>query len=584
MRARVRKDDAQPTVRQPAVPCVLRAAATLPRGERVSNPLLGEDVAGTYAVIDLAADEDATLDDARDLAALAKGALLVCDASPDVIADAGFEPFLIADSDLTFGATYTLPDAPWLDAPWLAKAKDDPSTLADPDERRTGSRVNEPGSAGSASSGAGIKLTEAVENALKTKVSEHNDKHGDSEGKRVTLGQLKAVWRRGAGAFSTSHRPSQNRQSWAMARVNAYLKLVASGKPSNPNYVQDNDLLPEDHPRSTRKAAVSKAGKYDHIDFKPPAGVAAAAAKGLEFRRKGGGGGLTPSEASAQGIGSGVARAASLKNRQKQSPKTVRRMAAFFSRHEKNSTIDPKYKSEPWRDRGYVAWLLWGGDPGRAWADKVVAQMNAADEKAEKAMPVLKPFAGFEDFGACVASMRAQGHDDESARAICGRLQADDPAHKADLAIAPGSAGALAPEQNDRLRRVRTKATNEVALIKVDAPDTDERYILGVVLEPDEVDSQGDMISAEEIRDAAHRYMQTHGNVGLQHQTFVNDKIKILESYIAPVGFEIGGQKVKQGTWLMAFRVLDDSIWKAIKSGLLTGLSIGGTGLRMAVP
>lgn len=442
MRARVRKDDSQPTVQPPAVPWVLRAAATLPRGERVSNPLLGEDVADTYAVIDLAADEDATLEDARDLATLAKGALLVCTASDDDVRAAGFAPFHIEGCDLTFGVTYPLIEAGW----------------------------------------------------------------------------------------------------------------------------------------------ITKAGKYDHIDFKPPAGVAAAAAKGLEFRRKGGGGGLTTSEASAQGIGSGVARAASLKNRQKQSPETVRRMAAFFSRHEKNSTIDPKYKSEPWRDRGYVAWLLWGGDPGRAWADKVVAQMNAADAKAEKAMPVLKPFAGFEDFDACVASMRAQGHNDESARAICGRLQADDPAHKADLAIAPGSAGALAPEQDDRLRRVRTKATNEVALIKVDAPDTDERYILGVVLEPDEVDSQGDTISAEEIRDAAHLYMQEHGNVGLQHQTFVNDKIKILESYIAPADFEIGGQKVKQGTWLMAFRVLDDSIWKAIKSGLLTGLSIGGTGLRMAVP
>ena len=36
-----------------------------------------------------------------------------------------------------------------------------------------------------------------------------------------------------------------------MARVNAYLKLLKSGRPSNPNYKQDNDLLPKAHPKST---------------------------------------------------------------------------------------------------------------------------------------------------------------------------------------------------------------------------------------------------------------------------------------------------------------------------------------------
>jgi hypothetical protein len=40
-----------------------------------------------------------------------------------------------------------------------------------------------------------------------------------------------------------------------MARVNAYLKLLKSGKPSNPNYKQDNDLLPAAHPRSSKKSA-----------------------------------------------------------------------------------------------------------------------------------------------------------------------------------------------------------------------------------------------------------------------------------------------------------------------------------------
>lgn len=127
----------------------------------------------------------------------------------------------------------------------------------------------------------------------------------------------------------------------------------------------------------------------------------------------------------------------------------------------------------------------------------------------------------------------------------------------------------------------RASLLTQTAVIKDDGEGAEERFVLGVVLEPDEVDSQGDTLDAETIRQAAHGYMQDYGNVGLQHQTFVNGKIKILESYIAPVDFEVGGQIVKAGTWLMAFRVLDDAIWKAVKEGLLTGLSIGGFGNRV---
>jgi hypothetical protein len=51
---------------------------------------------------------------------------------------------------------------------------------------------------------------------------------------------------------------------------------------------------------------------------------------------------------------------------------TVKRMAAF-NRHRKNAAVDPKFKSEPWKDRGYVAWLGWGGTSGIDWAIKISA-------------------------------------------------------------------------------------------------------------------------------------------------------------------------------------------------------------------
>ncbi len=108
---------------------------------------------------------------------------------------------------------------------------------------------------GSADTGKGVDFTEAIITALEKKVTEHNKKA--PAGRKVTLAKLKAVYRRGAGAFSTSHRPDQNRNSWAMARVNAFLKLVKSGKPSNPKYTSDNDLLPRMHPRSSEASNFS---------------------------------------------------------------------------------------------------------------------------------------------------------------------------------------------------------------------------------------------------------------------------------------------------------------------------------------
>ena len=107
---------------------------------------------------------------------------------------------------------------------------------------------------GSASDGKGITFTAEITKALEKKVADHNEKAPN--GRKVTLAKLKAVYRRGAGAFSTSHRADQNRNSWAMARVNAFLKLVKSGKPNNPKYVQDNDLLPKMHPRSNEASTL----------------------------------------------------------------------------------------------------------------------------------------------------------------------------------------------------------------------------------------------------------------------------------------------------------------------------------------
>jgi len=110
---------------------------------------------------------------------------------------------------------------------------------------------------GSASGGKSITFSKKVEESLKKKAAEHNEKHGQTSSKKTSVKTLKAVYRRGAGAFSTSHRPDQNRNSWAMARVNAFLHLLKTGSPKNSKYTTDNDLLPAAHPKSTKKNASS---------------------------------------------------------------------------------------------------------------------------------------------------------------------------------------------------------------------------------------------------------------------------------------------------------------------------------------
>jgi len=119
--------------------------------------------------------------------------------------------------------------------------------------------------------------------------------------------------------------------------------------------------------------AAAKPKKYDHIDFTPPAGVRDEAQKGLDWRKEHGRGGTAV----------GVARARDLSNGVAVSPETIRRMKAFFDRHEvdkKGEGYSPGEDGFP--SAGRIAWAIWGGDPGYSWAKKVVKQMNAADENS----------------------------------------------------------------------------------------------------------------------------------------------------------------------------------------------------------
>jgi hypothetical protein len=79
-------------------------------------------------------------------------------------------------------------------------------------------------------------------------------------------------------------------------------------------------------------------------------------------------------------------------NRNKLSPSTVLRMYSFFSRHEVDKQGKDFNNSER-PSNGKIAWLLWGGDSGFAWAkSKRNAIMNIRSQKSD-GMWIDSPFS-----------------------------------------------------------------------------------------------------------------------------------------------------------------------------------------------
>jgi hypothetical protein len=106
---------------------------------------------------------------------------------------------------------------------------------------------------GNASTTRGAEVTKEVEETLRKKADEFNDKYKEKLGYGANIGALKTVYQRGVGAYNTSHSPEvKSAGQWAQARVNAFLYLLKNGRPQNKKYTTDYDLLPEKHPKSNK--------------------------------------------------------------------------------------------------------------------------------------------------------------------------------------------------------------------------------------------------------------------------------------------------------------------------------------------
>jgi HK97 family phage prohead protease len=248
------------------------------------------------------------------------------------------------------------------------------STPAEPEEQIEGSTENEPGSASGA--GGNIEVSERTEAALRNKVRDHNEAMEEDDRPdwtRTTLGQLKAVYRRGAGAFSTSHRPGMSRAQWAMARVNAYLYLLRNGEPESANYITDYDLLPEDHPKSTR--SIDNLEQRD-VDLTPPAYMRAAARRGVELYEQG---------LAGDGVTDQTIREARAMSRGNVSASKWSRIAPWIARHITDLDAESNQPGgEGFPGPGAVAFYLWGAVPTKRGAERVQNYAEGIVDRIER--------------------------------------------------------------------------------------------------------------------------------------------------------------------------------------------------------
>lgn len=114
---------------------------------------------------------------------------------------------------------------------------------------------------------------------------------------------------------------------------------------------------------------------------------------------------------------------------------------------------------------------------------------------------------------------------------------------------------------------------------KIVKTDTDSHYVTGIVYEPMTEDSQGDCMTEDEIRKAAHWFAKNGDGIDIQHNFEKFEKAEVVENWIAKADFEIGKEKIKKGTWLMTVEITDPEVWSAVEKGEITGFSMGGVGV-----
>jgi hypothetical protein len=102
----------------------------------------------------------------------------------------------------------------------------------------------------------------------------------------------------------------------------------------------------------------------------------------------------------------------------------------------------------------------------------------------------------------------------------------------------------------------------------------DEQVVLGPVYTPNEVDTDGESMTKEDVQKMAYDFLSAGRvqNIDLSHN-FEPCGANVVESFVA----RKGDPDFEEGAWILGVHVPDDTTWKKIKKGEINGFSFGGS-------
>jgi len=244
----------------------------------------------------------------------------------------------------------------------------------------------------------------------------------------------------------------------------------------------------------------------------------------------------------------GLARANQLCKREKITEETIARMAAF-ERHRENSEIAPEFKGTPWKDKGYVAWLGWGGSSGVEWAQRKLNQIREEMDLENACWPGYEAIGTKEEGGRVVPNCVPVKQSKEEMSCSCGKPKRE----------------------------------------FVFSVDEEKMEITGAAVIPNKFivrkSNKGDLYYVFFSEDTTRRLADKFMKEMLLDKTNIEHSDKPADSYVKEswivedpnydkstgMGFNF-----PKGTWIVTMKVNNKDIWNKIKEGRLNGFSVEG--------
>lgn len=232
----------------------------------------------------------------------------------------------------------------------------------------------------------------------------------------------------------------------------------------------------------------------------------------------------------------GLARANQLCNRENISESTISRMAAF-ERHRRNAVINPEYRGTPWKDKGYVAWLGWGGDQGVKWAQKKLERIKRDKE-------------GLSDREEYISKLSKQ--DQKNIRET--------------LALQESSNNFKFNVEEEQMKVTGPLLIPNKLILRLDQ-EGNPYYVF---------------FSEDTVKQISERMLKDKrvDQVNLEHDSNIMVDSVMTESWLVedPENDKsnIYGMTMPKNTWMATYQINDDKVWDLIKAGEVKGFSLEG--------